>query len=386
MSRNHIILMTAVALFAASGGFWAAQVAIKPHEPVPATAPPASMVLPVSLSEVERDTIALYQDRNRAVVNITTETITYNWFLEPIPRQGTTGSGSIIDERGYVLTNQHVVEDAYKVFLTLYDGSRLEGEVVGVDPENDLAVVAFDPDDRDVDVIPLGDSEGLQVGQRVLAIGNPFGLERTLTTGIVSGLGRPLKARNNLVIRDMIQTDASINPGNSGGPLLNMSGDMVGINTMIYSPSGGSVGIGFAVPVNTARRVVPDLIEFGTVRRGWIDIVPRQLFPQLVDYANLPVSSGVLVSEISRGGNAESAGIRGGDSRRGVRYGRTVIYLGGDIITTVDGTPVASVANLYEALEDNAPGDTVVVEFIRGRRRMSTEVELSERPAQFEWD
>ena len=385
MKIQYTVLGISIGLFAATIGLWLVMgppgSASIPTAPVAAYTPRQ-----ISFSDEERETIAVYEERNRAVVNVTTETITYNWFLEPIPREGTSGSGSIIDERGYVLTNHHVVEDAYKVFLTLYDGSRLDGEVIGIDPENDLAVVRFDPENRDLVTIPMGDSDDLKVGQRVLAIGNPFGLERTLTTGIVSGLGRPLKTQNDLVIRDMIQTDASINPGNSGGPLLNANGEMIGINTMIYTPSGGSVGIGFAVPVSTARRVVPDLIEFGAVQRGWIDIVPRQLFPQLVEYADLPVSSGLLVSELVKDGNAMEAGIRGGDSRRAIRYGRTIIYLGGDIITSVDGTPVASIANLYEALEDTKPGDTVTVEFIRGRRTMEVEVVLSVRPERFEWD
>lgn len=385
MKTQYVVLGIAIGLFTATVGFWF--VMGSPGK-TPAPVAPVTHYIPlnVSFSEEEQETIAVYEDRNRAVVNVTTETITYNWFLEPIPREGTSGSGSVIDERGYVLTNHHVVEDAYKVFLTLYDGSRLDGEVIGIDPENDLAVVQFDPDGRELTTIPMGDSDNLKVGQRVLAIGNPFGLERTLTTGIVSGLGRPLKTQNDLVIRDMIQTDASINPGNSGGPLLNANGEMIGINTMIYTPSGGSVGIGFAVPVSTARRVVPDLIEFGTVQRGWIDIVPRQLFPQLVDYADLPVSRGLLVSELVQDGNAAAVGIRGGDSKRAIRYGRTIIYLGGDIITAVDGTPVVSIANLYEALEDNKPGEVVSVEFYRGRRRMQVDIELSVRPQRFEWD
>ena len=340
----------------------------------------------IELTEDERDTIAVYEERNDAVVNVNTETVAYNWFLEPIPREGSTGSGSIIDQRGFVLTNYHVIEEANRVFVTLADGERLEGAVVGTDPENDLAVVRFDPGNRTLNVIPMGDSDALRVGQNVLAIGNPFGLDRTLTTGIVSGLGRPLRARNDLVIRDMIQTDASINPGNSGGPLLNSRGEMIGINTMIFSPTGGSVGIGFAVPVNTARRVVPDLLKYGVVRRGWIDIVPRQIFPRLVQYANLPVSKGLLVSEVVSGGNAEAAGIRGGKRSEAVRYGRTIIYLGGDIIVSVDGTPVGSLANLYEALEDNRPGDAVDVELLRGRRRVATKVVLSTRPERFQWD
>jgi S1-C subfamily serine protease len=228
----------------------------------------------------------------------------------------------------------------------------------------------------------MGDSSDLHVGQKVLAIGNPFALDRTLTTGIVSGLGRPLETSNGMIIRDMIQTDASINPGNSGGPLLDSKGNMIGINTMIYSPSGGSIGIGFAVPVNTARRVVPDLIEYGYVKRGWIDIVPVQLFPQLVRYAELPVNKGILVSRVIANGNAARAGIQGGDPDKPVRWGRSIIYLGGDIIVEVDNTKVDSLQTLYEALEDNKPGETVPVVVLRDNRRREFTVRLSERPQQ----
>ncbi|TVR33720.1 MAG: PDZ domain-containing protein [Spirochaetaceae bacterium] len=338
------------------------------------------------LSESELENIRIYENRNQAVVNVSTETVSYNWFLEPVPRPGTSGSGSIIDNRGYILTNAHVVERAFKVHVTLADGDRYDGEVVGVDPENDLAVVRFDPQGRDLVTIPMGTSEDLRVGQKVLAIGNPFALDRTLTVGIVSGLGRPVRTSNDLVIRDMIQTDASINPGNSGGPLLDAGGRMIGINTVIYSPSGGSIGIGFAVPVDTARRVVPDLIEFGAVRRGWIDIVPRQLFPQLVQYAELPVEEGILISQVVSGGNAEAAGLRGGRRNQAVRYGSTVIYLGGDIITRVDGVATRSLANLYEALEDKRPGDEVRVVYLRGGAQRETTVVLAKRPEQFQWE
>ena len=347
-------------------------------------------VVPVAsdtrFTDDELENIRIYEQRNRGVVNITTETVAYNWFLEPVPQEGSSGSGSIIDQRGYVLTNYHVVEEAFKVFVTLADGEQIEGEVIGTDPENDLAVVKFDPGDRELVTIPMATSSNLRVGQKVLAIGNPFGLDRTLTTGVVSGLGRAIRASSNLVIRDMIQTDASINRGNSGGPLLDNQGNMIGINTVIFSPSGGSIGIGFAVPVDTARRVVPDLIEFGRVRRGWIQIVPRQLFPRLVQYADLPVDQGVLVSEVVEDGNADRAGLRGGERSQAVRYGSTIIYLGGDIIVEVDGTPVRSLENLYEALEDNRPGEEVTVEYIRGGRRRETSVVLSERPEQFQWD
>ncbi len=326
----------------------------------------------------ERQNIDVYKRLNSGVVNVTSITFSYNWFLEPTPQEG-TGSGSIINQDGYVLTNYHVVKDAEKLTITLADNSNFEGRVVGVDEENDLAVVKFDPKGKRLTTVPLGTSQGLQVGQKVLAIGNPFALERTLTTGIVSGLARPVRTGDGIIIKEMIQTDASINPGNSGGPLLNSRGEMIGINTMIYSPSGGSVGIGFAVPVDTARRVIPDLIKFGSVKRGWIDIVPVQLFPQLVRYADLPVSQGVLVSEVTAGGNAEKAGIQGGSQRRAVRAGRNVIYLGGDIIVDVGGTAVNSLGDLYSALEDKKPGEKVQVRVMRGRSEKMLEVTLSER-------
>jgi S1-C subfamily serine protease len=184
----------------------------------------------------------------------------------------------------------------------------------------------------------------------------------------------------------MIQTDASINPGNSGGPLLNTSGEMIGINTMIYSPSGGSVGIGFAVPVDTARRVVPQLIEYGRVIRGWIEVVPVQLEPSIVRYGNLPVEKGIMVSKVVRGGNAEKAGIRGGDLSNPVRYGRSIIYFGGDIIVEVDGMEVKNLTDLFSSLEDNAPGEKIEVVVIRNGRRRSFEVELAERPSELEWE
>jgi S1-C subfamily serine protease len=326
----------------------------------------------------ERENISVYEQLNEAVVNITTETVAINWFLEPVPQEGGSGSGSIINTQGYVLTNNHVIENAYKVFVNLADGAQIEGSIVGTDRENDLAVLKFDPP-RGVQLktVPFGDSANLRVGQKVLAIGNPFALERTLTVGIVSGLGRPVQTSRQNIIRDMIQTDASINPGNSGGPLLDAQGKMIGINTMIYSPSGGSVGIGFAVPVNTAKRVVAELIEYGRVRRGWIDASVVQLFPALVRYAKLPVNSGLLVSRTKRNGFAEQAGLRQGSEP--IRYGSSVIYLGGDIITNVDGMKVDSLADFYSALEDNKPGQKVEVEILRGGKGVKLEITLADR-------
>ena len=329
-------------------------------------------------SDNEKENILIYKRFNEAVVNITSISFSYNWFLEPVPQEG-TGSGSIIDATGIVLTNYHVIKGAKELQVTLADGADYRGEVIGVDPENDLAVIKFDPRGKVLAIIPLGTSSDLLVGQKVVAIGNPFALQRTLTTGVVSGLGRPIKTREGVVIKEMIQTDASINPGNSGGPLLNSRGFMIGINTMIYSPSGGSVGIGFAVPVDTAHRILPDLMKYGEVLRGWIDIKPVQLFPQLVRYGRLPTNRGILVSEVEAGGFAEAAGIKGGNRNRAVRAGRDIIYLGGDIIVEVDSTPVDILMDLYSALEDNKPGDAVDVVVIRGTARRTFQVTLAER-------
>ncbi len=331
----------------------------------------------------EKQNISVYEKYNEGVVNVSTEVLSLNFFLEPVPRESGTGSGSIIDARGYVLTNYHVVKDSYKVWVNLASGERLQAEVVGVDSENDLAVIKFDPPSGTrLTVIPYGTSTGLKVGQKVLAIGNPFGLDRTLTEGIVSALGRPVQNGEGVIIQGMIQTDASINQGNSGGPLLNSRGEMIGINTMIYSTSGGSVGIGFAVPVDTAKRVVPDLIKYGMVRRGAVEATFVQLFPELVAYMQEKgmasgAEKGLLVSQLEKGGNADRAGLRAGSSA--VRYGRSVFYVGGDIIVAVDGLKVESIADLYAALEDNKPGDEVEVRFVRGGRTMTARVALSER-------
>ena len=352
---------------------------VRPDYPgSPPDAQPLNTADLLPYTKEEQDNISIYEQLNPAVVNITTETMAINWFLEPVPQEGGSGSGSIIDTRGYVLTNNHVIENAYKVFVNFADGSQIEGSVMGADPENDLAVLKFDPPrGMELRTVPYGDSSSLKVGQKVLAIGNPFALERTLTVGIVSGLGRPIQTSRQHIIRDMIQTDASINPGNSGGPLLDTQGRMIGINTMIFSPSGGSVGIGFAVPVNTAKRVVTEIINYGKVRRGWIDATVVQLFPSLVRYAKLPVNVGLLVSRTRRNGLAEKAGIRQGTEP--VQYGRSVIYLGGDIITSVDGMRTNTLADLYSALEDNKPGERVRVEILRGGRPSTLDVTLADR-------
>lgn len=330
----------------------------------------------------EKQNIAVYENTNEAVVNITTETVGVNWFLEPIPLEGGSGSGSIIDSRGYVLTNTHVIEDATKIFISLSDGSQYKAKVIGVDRENDLAVLKFDPPkNMQLTTIKFGDSEGLKVGQRVLAIGNPFGLTRTLTVGIVSALGRPIQTDKNIVIKNMIQTDTAINPGNSGGPLLDSEGRMIGINTMIYSTSGSSAGVGFAVPINTAKRVVAEIIKYGKVRRASIDAELVQLNASIASYAELPVARGLLVSRVKKGSNAEQAGLRGGANA--VRYGigrrATVIYLGGDIITEIAGQPINSLTDYYSILEDKKPDESIELTVLRGNKTVKLTITLSER-------
>lgn len=335
----------------------------------------------VTYTADEQQNISVYQQFNEAVVNITTQVMGMNWFFEPIAEDGGSGSGSIIDSRGYVITNVHVIEKATKIYISLYDGSQYEGRVIGSDVESDIAVLKFDPPkDLVLKTIQFGDSEKLRVGQKVIAIGNPFGFERTLTTGIVSALGRPIKNSNNIIIRGMIQTDASINPGNSGGPLLDTAGNMIGINTMIYSSSGSNAGIGFAVPASTARRVVSDLLQYGKVRRGAIQASLVQMSRAIADYARLDISYGILVSETARGGNADKAGIKGGT--QAVRYGNSrnarTFYIGGDIIVGIDGVQVSTYSDYYSMLENKRPGDTVTVTIHRNKKNYDCKVVLAE--------
>lgn len=328
----------------------------------------------------ELQNISVYDLCNESVVNINTQVTGVNWFLEPVVENGGSGSGSIIDSRGYVVTNVHVINGASKIYISLSDGTQYEGFVVGTDIESDIAVLKFTPPAGTVlKTISFGDSDNLKVGQKVIAIGNPFGLERTMTTGIVSGLGRPIQNSNNTIIRNMIQTDASINPGNSGGPLLDSNGRMIGINTMIYSSSGNSAGVGFAVPASTAARVVNDLLEYGKVRRGIIQANLVQLNNAIANYARLDINYGVLVSQITQNGNAEKAGIKAGTQpvRYGTRNPRT-IYLGGDIIIAINKDKVASLADYFSLLEDKRPGETVTVTVRRNGKDLQFPVKLEE--------
>ena len=245
--------------------------------------------------------------------------------------------------------------------------------------DSDLAVIKFTPPSgMELKTIAFGDSSSLKVGQRVIAIGNPFGLERTMTTGIVSGLGRPIQNSNNRIIRDMVQTDAAINPGNSGGPLLDTNGKMIGINTMIQSSSGSSAGVGFAVPSTTAVRVVADLIKYGKVHRGTIDATVIQLSRRIAQYAGLDISTGVLISEVVKGGNAEAAGLKGGSEAAYYGSRRDIIYIGGDVITQIDDIAVTSLADYYSALESKRAGDVVTVIVRRNKKNVTLKIKLVE--------
>lgn len=329
-------------------------------------------------TQEELQNINVYSSCNEAVVNINTKVTAYDWFLEPYVQDGGSGSGSIIDKRGYILTNVHVIQGATKIYVSLFDGTQYEAEIVGQDLDSDLAVIKFDPPaGMELKTISFGDSASLKVGQRVIAIGNPFGLERTMTTGIVSGLGRPIQNSNNRIIRDMIQTDAAINPGNSGGPLLDANGKMIGINTMIKSSSGSSAGVGFAVPSETAVRVVADLIKYGKVQRGAIDATIVQLNRRIAQYANLDIASGILISEVDKGGNADKAGLKGGTEAAYYGSRRDIIYIGGDVITKIDNIAITSLADYYSALESKRPGDVVTVVVRRNRKDVVCKITLS---------
>lgn len=327
----------------------------------------------------EKQNISVYEKCSPAVVNINTQVTGVNWFLEPIVQDGGSGSGSIIDKRGYVLTNVHVIKGASKIYVSLSDGTQYEAKIIGQDADSDLAVIKFEPPkDTELQTIAFGDSTKLKVGQKVIAIGNPYGFDRTMTTGIISALGRPLKdSSTNRIIRNMIQTDTAINPGNSGGPLLDTNGRMIGINTMIYSNSGSSAGIGFSVPAETAVRVASDLLKYGKVRRGTLELSVVQLNNTIAEYARLDINRGLLVSRTTKGGNAEKAGVIQGT--QGVRYGysNSIIYLGGDIITKIDNIEIATIADYYSALESKRPGDTVTITLHRNGKDREVQITLA---------
>ncbi|MGH9907843.1 MAG: S1C family serine protease, partial [Pyrinomonadaceae bacterium] len=306
-------------------------------------------------------------------VNINSTSYARDYFGFVEPREG-SGSGSILDQSGNILTNYHVVERAQKLTVSFGGQKTYAATVVGGDPDTDLAVIRLVERPREsLTVIPLGDSDKLAVGQKVLAIGNPFGYDRTLTTGVISGLQRPIRARNNRQIEGAIQTDASINPGNSGGPLLDSHGRMIGINSQILSPSGGSVGVGFAVPVNIAKRIVPQLISSGQVIRPKLGISTRNV-EALRNQVELPVATGVLIWQVAQGGAAANAGLRGLTQ---TENGEVEL---GDIIVAIEGEKINNSDDLFRVLDKRQVGQTVRVEVVRNGRRTTVPVVLTRGP------
>jgi S1-C subfamily serine protease len=331
-----------------------------------------------AMTEDERNNIEIYQSLAPGVVNISSIVLEYDFFLNAVPRRG-VGSGSIVDSRGYILTNNHVIEDARKLEVTLTNGKKYNAKLVGSDPDIDIAVLKMEARKDELTVIPMGDSATLKVGQKVIAIGNPFGLGQTLTTGVVGSIGRTLRASNGVLVEDVIQTDASINPGNSGGPLIDSSGKMIGINTAIFSPTGASVGIGFAVPIDTAKRVINDLIEKGYYAYPWIGATLATLSQDIAEALKLPVKSGAMVLDLVPGGPADKAGLVSGNVR--AQVGNNIVLVGGDVIVRFDGEPVTTADSVIRRIRRLSPGSRVMLEVVHwDRSRETRTVVLGERP------
>ncbi len=340
---------------------------------VSAEEPPPNSVDLGSLND-EQNSIEVYRTYAPGVAFINTTSVTRGfWGLE----EGSgNGSGSVIDKEGHILTNYHVIENAQKISVSLGGDKTYEAKIIGKDADTDLAVIKIDPPQTGLTIVPFGDSDKLVVGQKVLAIGNPFGLDRTLTSGIISGLQRPIRAKNDRLIDAAIQTDASINPGNSGGPLLDKYGKMIGINSQILSPAGGSVGVGFAVPVNTAKRIIPQLIQFGEVKRP--DLNANLLSVEQLNRQGLrlPISTGLLIRNVQTGGAADKSGLKGVSQDS---YGDIVL---GDIILSIDGEKMTDLDAIYQFLDKKKIGDTVQVKVFRNDKEVTVPVQLAARMTQ----
>ncbi|MEJ7862738.1 MAG: trypsin-like peptidase domain-containing protein [Pyrinomonadaceae bacterium] len=344
-------------------------------------APPQGISEPSVVSD-EQNSIEVYKTLSPGVAFITTSARSENFYGEEFERERGNGSGSVIDAQGHILTNYHVVEGASKLTVSFGGDKVYPAKYVGGDPDTDLAVIKIEPPASGLTVISLSDSDKLNVGQKVLAIGNPFGLDRTLTTGVISGLQRPIRsvpvpgAPSGRVIEGAIQTDASINPGNSGGPLLDKYGKMIGINSQILSRSGGSVGVGFAIPVNIAKRVIPQLLQFREVRRpklGVDGVSAEKLQEQGLD---LPIAKGLLLRAVGSGSPASAAGLRG-LSR--ASNGQMML---GDIITSIDGQAIGDLDDLYRVLDKKQIGDTVQAQVFRNGKTLTIPVKLNPLPQQ----
>jgi S1-C subfamily serine protease len=328
------------------------------------------------LDAEEQNNIKVYRNNIQSVVNITSRAVAFDFFYGLVPQEG-QGSGFIIDKEGHILTNYHVIADARQVEVTLHNRMKYRATVVGTDRSHDLAIIQI----KAPDFVPavLGDSRNLQVGQKVYAIGNPFGLSGTLTRGIVSSI-RQVQEPDGMTIDEAIQTDAAINPGNSGGPLLNWHGEVIGINTMIASSVGQSAGIGFAIPINTAKAVLNDLVTLGRVRRPFLGVRTLPIGPELADQMGLPAGYGLLIVQATPGGAADRAGLRGGTEK--AFLGNTPIMLGGDLIVAIDGQDIENEQDLAHIMNSHHAGDTVQVTIYRAKKKMEVNVTLGETKEQ----
>jgi S1-C subfamily serine protease len=384
LGRGRLILIALILVF---GAFWVGArygprqaqdvEARRSSENSKGTAPaPANPEHNVSLTEDEAINVRIYREASPAVANILTKATEYDFFMDPVPVEG-AGSGFVIDAKGYILTNYHVVAGAQTIEVILGDKTRFPAKFVGADQRNDVALIKIDPKGKQLAALTLGDSSKLQVGQKVLAIGDPFGFQSTLTTGVVSALGRTVQTSETTFIDAAIQTDASINRGNSGGPLIDTHGEVIGINSAIYTPSGTAAGIGFAIPINTAKLIANDLITEGKVRRAYLGVQTIPVAGWLAEALDLPVQEGLLVEETTKGSPAAAAGIRGGD--RAAQAGMRRIMIGGDVIVGLDGQKVANQFDINVVLNRKRPGDTVTVTVYRGAKKLDIPVKLGER-------
>lgn len=380
--RGRLVL---IALILVLGAFWvgarygprqARDVEARHAGENPKPSPSATAEHYTNLTEDEAINVRIYREASPAVANILTKATEYDFFMDPVPVEG-AGSGFVIDPKGYILTNYHVVAGAQTIEVILGDKSRFPAKFIGADQRNDVALIKIDPKGKQLIALTLGDSSKLQVGQKVLAIGDPFGFQSTLTTGVVSALGRTVQTSETTFIDAAIQTDASINRGNSGGPLIDTHGEVIGINSAIYTPSGTAAGIGFAIPINTAKLIANDLITEGKVRRAYLGVQTIPVAGWLAEALDLPVQEGLLVEETTKGSPAAAAGIRGGD--RAAQAGMRRIMIGGDVIVGIDGQKVANQFDINVVLNRKRPGDTVTVTVYRGAKKLDIAVKLGER-------
>ncbi|MGB4801033.1 MAG: trypsin-like peptidase domain-containing protein [Anaerolineae bacterium] len=342
------------------------------------TATPDPLAVAAGADLAEERVIRVYEQASPAVVNITSRVVVRSFFFSAYPEEG-SGSGFVWDAQGHIVTNYHVVENADSLAVNFGDDNAVRATVVGTDPHNDLAVILVDTLPAGVEPLVVGDSSTLRVGQTAIAIGNPFGqFERTLTTGVVSALNRTIET-DSQVLRGAIQTDASINRGNSGGPLLDSLGRLIGVNSAIFSPSGTSAGVGFAIPANTVKKVVPVLIERGRFPHPWLGAIGYDITPRLAQQLSLPVEQGLLVAQLYEGSPALQAGVQG--ARREVIVGNRRMFAGGDIITAIDEQPLRAWKDLDAYLEAKTEvGQGITLHLLREGQAQTITIELAEEP------